>query len=169
MHYKIKKNNIDCLIFVSAEDNKYNVLGGIGTYLGLLIRETNKLFPEIDIHWITKSPNNKEFEEINNGAKTYYLSEVPDYRYKPFYNFIKNCQPNEAIKSYIFSEKVSDQVKKILSLYKNKNIVIESGEWEGLGYDIYKYHNLKNILKVVRLHTPLATVSFVSFSPIVLY
>lgn len=98
----MKKNIIDCIIFISAEDNKYNVLGGIGTYLGLLIRETKKLFPEIDVYWITKSSSNKEFEENNNGATTYYLSETPDYNNRPFYQFIDKWQTDEVVKNYIF-------------------------------------------------------------------
>jgi len=48
------------VIFVSSEDDKYIVAGGIGTYIGVLIKAIKRDNKDINIYWISKSPINKD-------------------------------------------------------------------------------------------------------------
>ena len=56
-----------------------------------------------------------------------------------------------------FTNKVSNKVLEIVENNFDKKIVIESGEWEGLGQEIFRLIKRPNILFVTRIHTPLAT------------
>ncbi len=42
-------NKIDCVVFLSKEDDKYLVLGGIGTYIGVLSRGIKKINNKIEV------------------------------------------------------------------------------------------------------------------------
>jgi glycosyltransferase involved in cell wall biosynthesis len=151
------KPNIDCVIYISKEDNKYLVHGGIGTYLGVLSKTIKELFPDIKVFWITKSPNEKDFIETDEyGVLRHYISGLNSKLRQPFQKLLdKNFEDLSEKITYNF--KVTDTVKEILHNHINKNIIIETGEWEGLGIDLFKLIDRHNVGKIVRLHTPLAT------------
>lgn len=57
------KPSFDVCIFVSSEDDKYIVSGGIVTYIGVFTKFIRKLFPSIKVFWISKSHTGKRFIE----------------------------------------------------------------------------------------------------------
>jgi len=57
----------------------------------------------------------------------------------------------------IFQSKAEERISQIIASHSDKKILIESGEWEGHCAKLFKNANYKNVLKVTRLHTPLAT------------
>lgn len=153
-----RRNKIDCLILCSSEDDKHLVLGGIGTYLGLLSREIKSLYPAISVYWVTRSPGKKDFIETDHkGVVRYYLSAESNYNLKPFYRLIQHKDSLDLVEKIVFNQKVASKIYEIINYNKGKNIVIESGEWEGLCSEVFKNISDPKIIKSVRLHTPLAT------------
>ncbi len=149
------RSTINYWIFITSEDNKYNVLGGIGTYVGNLSKLLRRYCPEIkDIYWLTKSHLKHDFSEVDEyGVKRYYFSDKPEYIDCKFYKNIIN-QPENSI--FTFNEKISKKIIEIINDKGNLKGVVESPDWEGLGSDVFKFINNKNVLKVARIHTPLA-------------
>lgn len=64
------------IIFVSSEDDKHLVKGGIGTYLGIFTRVLAKEHPEFNITWISQSSNNTEFEEQDGNVRRIYSKQA---------------------------------------------------------------------------------------------
>jgi glycosyltransferase involved in cell wall biosynthesis len=127
------------IIFVSSEDDKYHVKGGIGTYLGIFTRVLARLYPEFNITWISQSPNNTEFEEREGNVHRIYLPKIDQ-------NLNKYAQTVEGRVRKLTEEKLAE----------GENVIIESPEWEGLLANFYRTVQHKNLLKVTRMHTPLA-------------
>ncbi|MDP3900206.1 MAG: hypothetical protein Q8Q23_03950, partial [bacterium] len=151
------KMPFDVFIFLSSEDDKHLVSGGIGTYLGLMTKYCKKLWPNAEVFWLTKSHTKKDFFEEIDGVKRYYFSDQVFFKNKPFYTNIIHHKFEDMVVYENFISKLSNKVSDILREYSGKNIYIESGEWEGHGKDIFNIINSPNILKNVRLHTPLAS------------
>ena len=148
---------VDCVIFLSKEDDKYLVLGGIGTYIGVLSRTIKQVSPKTKVYWITGSPRNSDFIEVDDfGVNRVYVSKSIDPKKYKFYDSLLQDQRSLTEKVY-FNNKVTEKALEIIKQNETKNIVIESGEWEGLGSDLFNILDKQNIAKVVRLHTPLAT------------
>lgn len=158
-HKKIESKNLDAFICISSEDEKYNVKGGIGTYLGILVKEVKKLYPHAEVFWITKSPTDQEFSEIDEfGVKRHYLSDANPYVNRPFLEHIgmNSNEDGPLLSQQVFHNKVNAKLGGILKDLHGKNVVIECGEWEGIAHQLYRTINDRNILKAVRIHTPLA-------------
>jgi glycosyltransferase involved in cell wall biosynthesis len=152
------KNKIGAYIFFSSEDDKYRVLGGIGTYIGLMSREIKRLFPATEVYWITRSHNGKNFTEKDPaGVRRFYFTSESDANKRPFFKYVIKPENQDLAGRMIFANKISNKIRQIVGEQKGKNIIIESGEWEGLGYEALGDISYSNVVKVARLHTPLIT------------
>ena len=147
----------DVCIFVSSEDDKYLVYGGIGTYLGVLTRSIRNLYPQTQVYWITKSMQSNDFCEVGKeGVTKIYLSEFGDEKNTTFFQTHKSLKDDKLAKYMGFIHRVEETILKILNENKKKSILLEVGEWEGQAYSLFSLINRLNLLKVTRLHTPLA-------------
>lgn len=151
-------NKIDCVVFLSKEDDKYLVLGGIGTYIGVLSNGIKKINNKIEIFWITQSHRNKDFEEVDEfGVKRIYISgKIEGSQQVPYRNLLEQ-NSKELTEKILYNKKITREVQKILTRFQDKNVVIESGEWEGLAAELFSSIQNPKVAKIVRLHTPLAT------------
>lgn len=131
-------------IFVSSEDNKYLVKGGIGTYLGIFTKELAQNYSDISVTWIAQSPSSESFEEMSSGVHRVYL---------PSKNNLRS-----------YAESVDAWVKKIVqrNIENGKRVVVESPEWEGLLSGFFSRYDHDNLLKVSRVHTPVAVTAALS-------
>ncbi len=154
-----ESKTLDAFICISSEDEKYNVKGGIGTYLGILVKEVKKLYPKAEVFWITKSPTDCEFSEKDElGIERHYLSDINPYKNRPFIEHVERDSNEDVslLNQQVFHNKVNSKLGDILKKLKGKNVVIECGEWEGIAHQLYRTINEQNILKATRIHTPLA-------------
>jgi glycosyltransferase involved in cell wall biosynthesis len=132
-------------IFVSTEDDKYCVKGGIGTYLGILVQSLQEVSPQAHIHWFTESNSNIDFTEIDGQLERHYLSRVN-----------LNGEKLDIVDySQRFEDELNHTVSEIIRTNPEARIVIEAPEWEGLLSNFYQADNPR-ILKISRNHTPLA-------------
>ena len=155
----LHSQGLDAFICISSEDEKYNVKGGIGTYLGILTKEIKRLYPQIEVYWITKSHNSFDFSEKDiYGINRYYLSDTNPYSDRPFCKHLNLTDGNSKflLEQQVFLNKANSKLSEILSSLKGKRIAIECGEWEGVANQVFRIINDKNILKAARIHTPLA-------------
>lgn len=153
------KSTLDAFICISSEDEKYNVKGGIGTYLGILTKEVKKIYPEMKVYWITKSHNSLDFSEKDTyGIERYYLSDTNPYQNRPFCKLLGLTQSEgkALLEQEVFLNKANSKLAEILSQLENKKVAIECGEWEGIAHQAFRVLNNKNILRATRIHTPLA-------------
>lgn len=147
----------DRAIFVSGEDDKYQVLGGIGTYLGILTRWIRILYPATEVYWVTKSPTNEDLIETDvHGVTRIYLAEFAALKDLPFIKKHPKLMQERTAKYASFLHRTEEIVVQLLREAQNKNVLLESGEWEGHTHGIFRAFDASNLLKVVRLHTPLA-------------
>ena len=123
-------------IMVSTEDHIQLVKGGIGTYLGLLLKSFEKYLPNIKLIWLTESPTVK-----------FFVCKTLNYR---IFYFPKS---QHGLKSKI--ERACVRIHKILSMNKENKIAIESPDWEGLLSNLFSYNLGANTLKITRLHSVL--------------
>lgn len=154
-----KNQVLDAFICVSSEDEKYNVKGGIGTYLGILTKEAKRLCPQMKVYWVSKSHNAFDFSEKDiYGIKRHYLSDTNPYQNRPFNNRLNfNRQESKSVlDQQIFLNKANAKLSKILSKLNGKKVAIECGEWEGIAHQLFRTLYDKNIVKATRIHTPLA-------------
>ncbi len=151
-----KKNNKSTLfIVISSEDDVYRVAGGIGTYLGLLTRTQRNIDPTCEIHWITKSPTSRSFQEKDPaGVFRHYLGCSQNSR--PFARLPWKADEN-LFSLLSFQRAASDTVYALINKSPQRPTIIEVGDWEGHGAEIFHTLSQHTILKVARLHTPLAT------------
>ncbi|HBU27571.1 TPA: hypothetical protein DEB00_00450 [Candidatus Uhrbacteria bacterium] len=146
----------DTVIFVSSEDDKKIVSGGIGTYIGVLTRAIKRFYPEVNVYWVAKSPTKKDIEELDEfGVHRYYLAPDLSLQKYPFFRAIKHADLGIS-KSINFQSRIEEKILDILKASLGRTL-IESGEWEGHCAKLFKTLNRKDVLKVTRLHTPLAT------------
>ncbi len=89
-------------LMVSTEDHMQLVKGGIGTYLGLLLKSFEKHLPNVKLIWLTESSTSK-----------FFVRKTPNYRV--FY-FPKNQQ---GIKDKI--ERACARIHKVLSINKENS------------------------------------------------
>ncbi len=143
-------------IFLSSEDDKYNILGGIGTYIGCLSQMLRKQYPEMKIYWLTKS-NKKDFFESRDGIESWYFNN--DKGPKLSKDFKTNREFNGEIENYAFQSKITKKTLEIVNKHGKELGIIESPDWEGLGNEVFQVLNSKNVLKVARIHTPLSVCS----------
>lgn len=146
----------DVFIFVSSEDDKYRVAGGIGTYLGLMTKYCKKLWPTAEVYWLTKSPNKKSFYRLRSNVHCHYISPGDEFLKSPGFDQIPSKQHTMIVQE-LFVHTVNAMLFKIISGHKNERIYIESGEWEGHASIAFSMLQNENIFKTTRLHTPLAS------------
>src|SRR3989344_2949514 len=147
----------DVCIFASSEDDKYLVYGGIGTYLGVLTRSIRQLYPFTQVYWIAKSPKSHDFyEEDQEGVKRIYLSEFGEEKNTSFFQNHPLLREEKAAKYSAFISRVEEKILTILQENEGKAIFLEVGEWEGQAHALFSLVHSANLLKVARLHTPLA-------------
>jgi len=154
-----ESTNLDAFICISSEDEKYNVKGGIGTYLGILTKEIKKAYPLMEVFWITKSPNSSDFFEKDiHGINRHYLSDTNPYLDRPFCKHLglDQSESKALIEQQVFLNKANAKLSEELANLKGKKVVIECGEWEGIAHQLFRVIDDKNILKAARIHTPLA-------------
>jgi glycosyltransferase involved in cell wall biosynthesis len=143
---------INHYIFVSSEDDKYRVAGGIGTYIGLLSRTIKQVSPKTKVSWFTLSAG-KPFNETDEyGVHRIYLDHSHQIKRTPFATHLKQ---HGLIDHLVFQEKITDKVLECIN--PKEKTILEIGEWEGHGAELFRKINHKNVLKVARIHTPLAT------------
>ncbi len=63
----------------------------------------------------------------------------------------------ELTEKILYNKKITRELQKILTRFQDKNVVIESGEWEGLAAELFSSIQNPKVAKIARLHTPLAT------------
>jgi len=151
--------DLDAFICISSEDDIYNVKGGIGTYLAVLTKEIKRIYPHMEIHWITKSHNASDFSEIDAfGIHRHYLSDTNPYQDKPFCKHLElsDSAGKALLDQEVFLNKANAKLSEILATLKGKKVAIECGEWEGIAHQVFRVIDNKDILKVARIHTPLA-------------
>jgi len=143
-------------ICVSGEDDRELVLGGIGTYLGLLTRFCSKEYPQAEIHWVIRSPDSRTWSSKDeNGVHRHYLSPNASSSFQVLKTTDKSL--GQFSSTMIFNTIATKKVLSILREDVNLPTIIESGEWEGHGSELFSVLSEANILRVARLHTPLAT------------
>lgn len=144
-------------IFLSSEDDRHRVCGGIGTYIGLLTKTLKQLYSGAHVYWVTRSPREKDFfEEDEEGVKRYYVSPFPS-SHSGFVNDFPFIRDNASAQLVGLHHKMEERVIQILNEHPEEKILIESGEWEGHGSALFRCLQNPRIFKVARVHTPLAT------------
>lgn len=147
-------NTFDNVIFVSSEDDTYRVCGGIGTYIGLLSRTIKQISPACNVFWITRSHSEEDFEFVDNyGVYRYYLAATLGTCNPAFTRYLSLS--DEFVSRMLFTQRVTAKVSLLLSIVEG-NSLIEIGEWEGQGCQLFPALHSARVLKVARLHTPLA-------------
>ena len=134
-------DTITHIIFVSTEDDKYLVKGGIGTYLGIFSRTLKEKYKKINVIWISESYTSEKFIEISGNLKRIYIPQKENQKY----SLAKDI-------SYEVENEINEAFK---NFGEYARIIIESPEWEGLLSELYSKIKSKQILKVTRFHTPL--------------
>lgn len=139
------------LILVTSEDNRYLVKGGIGTAIGVFLDAVafSQAWRRVD--WITESPTKESFTERQKNVTRHYVSRFDTNRKMTLSQFAK------AISKY-----VGDLIDARRTDSNNKRFIIEAADWEGLVADLFARINDPNVLKVSRLHTPLAVCSILN-------
>ncbi|MCH9627682.1 MAG: hypothetical protein S4CHLAM2_13240 [Chlamydiales bacterium] len=151
------QNPFDVFIFLSSEDDHYRVSGGIGTYIGVLTTTLKECYPEATVYWLTRSPNNKDFSQVDSsGTIRHYLSCMPS-NHSDFLDVYPDIQTNAAAQLVGLQHKMETKALEIIEQHSDQTILIESGEWEGQGNALFRCIKNPNIFKVARIHTPLAT------------
>lgn len=139
-------------IIISSEDDRERVAGGIGTYLGILATTLRELYPEMEVVWISRSDIRDADFIDDHGVRRIYIKpvtqclssylEMGNHDFAELFNFIQRLT---VVAMDVFDEK------------PNVRTVIEVGEWEGHAYQLFlSLRNRNNILKLTRIHTPLA-------------
>lgn len=132
------------LVFVTSEDDKYLVKGGIGTATGILVNTIADNHPLRRVDWITESPSEITFVEQDRGVTRHYISRYSKGRKLPLSRFADN---------------IDQYLRHLLDFRRfespEKGIIIEAADWEGLAAEYFAEHDDAHILKVSRLHTPL--------------
>ncbi len=109
-------------VFVSTEDDKRLVKGGIGTYLGLLVSVLGEIRPDCEVDWVTQAPGATDFTEEDRNVRRHYLSRVAaDGADLPLSEY------SEVVDSY-----VTALCDRILSAGEDRRIYVEAPDWEGL-------------------------------------
>ncbi len=135
---------IERIIVISSEDDRLRVAGGIGTYLGLWTKMVREVRPELEVHWIARAPEGMRLECVDAfGVHRVYLPIDPSL--------------GEEAAFAQFRTQVNDTVGALVRVAPDLPTVIEVGDWEGHGADLFRFVDRSNILRVARLHTPLAT------------
>ncbi|WP_250296709.1 glycosyltransferase family 4 protein [Wolbachia endosymbiont of Oedothorax gibbosus] len=97
------------------------------------------------IIWITQSPTEQNFVETQDNLEIRYISRIKAKKELNIVDF-----------SYIIEKEVMKLVNKIKYRLPKYIVAIEAPEWEGLLSNYYRAESDKNILKITRIHTPLA-------------
>lgn len=143
-------------ICISGEDDQELVLGGIGTYLGLLTRYCAREYPDSEIHWITKSPNSESWNvRDQNGVYRYYISPNDSQVLGLKKGGIEPL--NTFAQRIAFSSLATNKALSIVRQDMGERTIVETGDWEGHGSELFKILSLPRVLRVARLHTPLAS------------
>ncbi|MBT8397254.1 MAG: glycosyltransferase family 4 protein [Gemmatimonadetes bacterium] len=133
------------LIFVTSEDDRYLVKGGIGTATGVLTDSIRDLYPDRRVDWITESPTAATFVEREGSLTRHYLSRT-------------ECGVRMPLSR--FARVVDDYLRRMLDQRledpNSPGLIIEAADWEGLASAVFRDLDGDEILKVSRLHTPLA-------------
>jgi glycosyltransferase involved in cell wall biosynthesis len=133
------------LVFVSSEDDRYLVKGGIGTAIGVLTDAIRDLYPDRRVEWITESPTAVTFREQEGSVTRHYLSRKEGGAVMPLSRFARKV---DGYLRTIVEERLKDR--------SGSGVIIEAADWEGLAAGVFKNLTSDEVLKVSRLHTPLA-------------
>ena len=132
------------LIFVTSEDDRYLVKGGIGTAVGTLVKAIGESQPGRRIDWLTESPTGKRFVEREGNVWRHYVSR-------------HNHHGRQSLSE--FASVMSGELKQLVVSRTHgapeRRLIIEAADWEGLAAGYFREHDDPAILKVSRLHTPL--------------
>ena len=131
------------VVYVTTEDDVHLVKGGIGTAIGLFAKTINDHFPSCRVHWVTESPECREFVECRGRITRHYLNRFHNGTRLPLSDF---CV-------YI-DLRLSRLVEAIA--VAGRPCVVEAPDWEGLAERYFTRPLCSNVLKVSRLHTPMA-------------
>ncbi len=133
-------------VFVSTEDDKRLVKGGIGTYLGLLVSVLGEIRPDCEVDWVTQAPGATDFTEEDRNVRRHYLSRVAaDGADLPLTEY------SEVVDSY-----VTALCDRILSAGEDRRIYVEAPDWEGLLATYFTGCTDRRVLKISRVHSPLS-------------
>lgn len=130
------------IIYVTTEDDVHLVKGGIGTAIGLFAKTISDHFPSCRVHWITESPECREFVEYSGSITRYYLNRFRNGTRLPLSEF-----------SAYVDLRLGRLVKAIAA--DGRSCVVEAPDWEGLAERCFARSFYRNVLKVSRLHTPM--------------
>lgn len=133
------------LVFVTSEDDRYLVKGGIGTAIGVLTDTLRETHPNRKVDWITESPNGKSFLERQGSVTRHYLSRRVDGIVMPLSRF-----------SQIVDTYLGALIQDRLGRGRDTGLIVEAADWEGLAHGRFQALRSQDLLKVSRLHTPLA-------------
>lgn len=132
-------------VFVTSEDDRYRVKGGIGTAIGVLTDALEKHHPHRPVDWITESPDERTFLVREGSIVRHYLSRRDSGATLPLNRF---------------ASKVDDYlgalVRERLQETGDTGLIVEAADWEGLAWRTFQELRSPHVLKVSRLHTPLA-------------
>ena len=142
----MRMSNNRIFIFVSTEDDRYLVKGGIATYLGTLLPEAASANPDDLFIWVSQSPNNQSFVELQgSNIERYYLSrelsgrKLPIGEYAPLIEFF-----------------LQSKISELHAKFPSALIFLESPDWEGLCAELFTTTHDSWLLKVTRCHGPMA-------------
>ena len=114
------------IVFVTSEDDRYLVKGGIGTAVGILVKTIGNYQPLRRIDWITESPTAESFIEVEGSIRRHYVSR--DY---------------DAERQLLseFATRVSLYLRNLIELRRSEYgaipIIVEAADWEGLAADYF--------------------------------
>ncbi|NNE18899.1 MAG: glycosyltransferase family 4 protein [Myxococcales bacterium] len=127
-------------VFVSTEDDRHLVKGGIGTYLGLLTRVLARRGHPVD--WVTQSPTANSFSEAEGGVSRRYLCRSPSESRARFGDRLARC-----VESIVSASRAADP---------DAPIFVEAPDWEGTLADSFEsWAASEQVLRITRTHTPL--------------
>ena len=134
------------IVYVSTEDDVHLVKGGIGTAVGLFADAIRDHFPSCRVHWITESPEPGDFTVRSGSVTRHYLNRFRDGAKLPLSEFCSVV------------DRRLDRLLEAISA-EGRDCVVEAPDWEGLAARLFTGTGAANVLKVSRLHTPLAVCS----------
>ena len=133
------------LVFITSEDDRYLVKGGIGTAVGIMVKAIREIDPSRRIDWITESPVQDSFVERDGAISRHYVSRHGPAGRKTLSDF-----------ATVISRYLADLVAARRIEDPEQGLIIEAADWEGLAADFFSAADAPDILRVSRLHTPLA-------------
>jgi len=133
------------LIFISSEDDRYVVKGGIGTAVGVLSDSIRRLYPDRRVDWVTESPTSDTFRIREGSVTRHYVSRQEQGKVLPLSRFAERL---DGYLRGVLAHRLEDP--------DSGGVVIEAADWEGLAWRVFDDFDKPDVLRVSRIHTPLA-------------